>query len=424
MGVFRQFHTRSSLSVLFAAFCCALLVGAACGGGSTKKKKKKKKKDGQKSSGKKDPAPAGDDVDPRDQPKATPELQELVRGLGALDEKHWGAAEQKLKDMGEAAIPGLSWGLQFPLQNIRARSCNILSTMQKSNKMVPGCINALKQFPKETVLYEAMIRRWAAKTLADLYSVYLEENYRRSLEIDKDPGVQVFCGLGLCRLGWENGLPAIIKGLASEDDAIAGYAADAFAEAVPKAGLKVDAFKEMSAADRKAEAEKMKAWYESNKGNIKVVRGPKNFDPWPVNVKVHKWEPSTEPLDPEFERERDLFYRDGEQAEAAGDYRKATKCYAQSFRYGDRRDLKIALKQHECQRKIGPDFADKSYQYLMEKLIPRSPLRVELYIAAAKSGLASGGGQGKDMAKTALRMALMLDPENGEAKELMQQAGG
>ena len=101
--------------------------------------------------------------------------------------------------------------------------------------------------------------------------------------------------------------------------------------------------------------------------------------------------------------------------------RRASGSYAAAFRFSKRSRMDLALKQHEYQRQLGPDWADKSYRYFHEQLLPYNPLDESLWIASARSALASGGGAGKDYALEDIRMALILNPDSQEAIDLKKQ---
>ncbi|MHC4599522.1 MAG: HEAT repeat domain-containing protein [Planctomycetota bacterium] len=410
---------RSAFRFLVLLSFVACLVLAGCGGGGKpKKKKKKRKKD-------KTAKKAGaEEKDPTIKLPVSDELKKAVKGLGAKDPTYWEPAVEDLKARGEEAIPGLNWGLRFPLQNIRARCCNILSQMRKSEKMIPGAIDALKKWPDDVTPYEAKIRRWAAKLLSDLPSIYTEEAMLNRVDKDKDVGVRVFLAAGAVKLGKKEFVSHIIKGLAAEDGEVAAWAASAFAELIPHANLDAKGFGAMPQNERAAKSEEVRGWWKANYGKTKPLKVSKNYEPWPVTVPVKAYEEPDEPLDPEDEREVELYVRDAQDHLANGDIRKACACYATAFRYSGRRQKELVLKQHELQRQIGPDFADKSYKYLREKLIPWDPLNEDFWLAAAKSALASGGGVGKGWAKECLQMVLILVPDHDEGKSMMADLGG
>jgi hypothetical protein len=406
------------------SFGTVLTVGPGCGGGGTAPKKKKKKKKKKKPKERKGQA-LGED--PTIEKPASQELKDLVLGLGAKDEALWRSAEGKIKEMGEAAIPGLNWGLKFPLQNIRARCCNIMSKMKKSNAMVPGAMKALKVWRDDTSPQETGIRRWAAKLLSDLYTIYTETAMRDGAEHDKDIGVRIFLAGGVAKLGHKTYIPLLFTGMADEDEEVAGWAAVVFTQVIPHAGFDPSGFSGLGKGERQAKAEELRGWWKANKAKTKPIAADRDYEPWPVNVEVYTFDGPSEEINWEDQREVDLNVQDAEEALANGDIRKATAKYAAAFRFSQRSRMDIALKQHECWRKLGPDNADKSYKYLREKLIPLDPMNEELWLAAARSAWASRlnerDNMAREWAKECLKMVLILVPDHGEAKGMLSELG-
>jgi outer membrane protein assembly factor BamB len=349
------------------------------------------------------------------------ELKALVRRLGALEERHWKPAMEALSALGDAAVPGLNWGLRFPLQNVRARCCTILSRMPKSEFMIPGALNALKTWPDDVTPHEARIRRWAARLLCDLPSVHTEEAMRWGIARDKDPGVRVFLAAGLARLGVKSNIPDLIQALACEDPEVAGWAADAIAQVLPQMGLLTSGFAGRPVKERTEKSAAVLAWWQALKEMTELVRAEKNYEPRPVRVEVKTYVAPSEPIDPEDEREVELCVRDAEEALARGDLRRATAFYANAFRFSGRRRFDLVLKQHECWRRLGPDHAHKSYQYLHMKLLQVDPLNSDFWLAAAKSARASGGQRGREDAIRDLEMVLVLVPDHAESMTLIEE---
>ncbi|GEM_PF-2956990 len=419
-GVFSAFF----LPLLVLAVASAVtLEGCGGAGGGARKKKSSNKKDGKKK-GQSEAAPEMEE-DPTIPLEVSQELKETVLGLGAKPESHWKKAQEELENMGEEAIPGLNWGLKFPLQNLRSRACNILSRMRKSETMIPGALDALNMYPSDTSRFEAPIRRWSAKVIADLFSVYTMEKMGVAIQRDKDPGVRVILASGLGKLKQKSHISVIIRGLAEEDPQVAALAAEAFEELVPyTTRFEADGFADQPVGERKATSEKIMDWWKENYGSVKLLTADKNYDPWPMDIPVRYWKPSDDPIDPEDEREVDLNLRDAENALAQGDVREATRRFAAAYRFSGENRMDILLEKHKYWRQIGPDHADKSYHDLRDKIIPFRPHHEELWIAAARSALASGGGIGRNWARECLRMALILVPDHAEAKALMEEVGG
>lgn len=410
-------------AILAVAAPCPLLVSGCGGGGSQTTPKKKKKKP--KGDGGREKAPAGlAEEDPTVAEPPSAELKTLVKGLAAKDEGHWQSAQEKITALGEGAIPGLNWGLQFPLQNLRARACNILSRMQKSEKMIPGALAALKMYPDDVTPHEAGIRRWAAYVLCCLPSVHTETPMRNGADKDKDLAVKAFLAAGVSKLGIPP-FPAadLLRGLGVEDAACAGLIAQQVEAVYPHSGFKAEGFGDLPQEQRAAKVEELLAWWKANSGKTKPLTADKNYDPWPQNVGIYVGPPE-EPVDFDDEHEVEQWTKDAEEALAQGDKRKAAANYREAFRWSKHQRVDLALKHHEVWRQLGPDNAEKSYEYLHSKLIPRWPLNEDLWMAAARSGLASGGTPGKKMAEGDLRMVLLLVPEHAEAKAMMAEIGG
>lgn len=420
--------SRKSLGwfVLLAALVALIAAtGPGCGGAGGKPRKKRSgKKTEQPDKGKDSGAQSAPEKDPTIPLPVTSEQKRLVEGLGAKDPEHWKQAEETLNGMGADAIPALNWGLQFTLQNVRARCANILSRMNKSEKMIPGAIDALKMYPDDTSSHEAGIRRWAAKVLSDLYSVYTEEAIRGGIERDKDPGVKALLSSGAVKLGHKTFVSHIIRALAAEDPDAAQIAVEELTALVPEADVDAGGFSSKSLEARKAKSEELMSWWKSNYESVKIVPPTKNYDPWPVEVTIYEWKPSGEGISFEDEREVELNIRDAEKALARGDLREVTGRYAAAFRFSNRERMDLALLHHEYWRQLGPDNADKSYKYLREKLIPLHPTDERFWIAAAKSAYASGGKMGRDWALECLRYALILVPDHEEALALKKEYEG
>ncbi|MHC5040551.1 MAG: hypothetical protein ACYTHM_24840 [Planctomycetota bacterium] len=360
---------------------------------------------------------------PPDPGPPSEELKALALRLGALNESHWKPAEEKLKTLGEAAIPGLTWGLKFPLQIVRARCCTILSRMRKSESMIPGAIAALKIGREDVTPFEAGIRRWAAKLLCDLPTFHTEMAMRMGLEVEKDWGVRVLLAAGLTKRGYKDHVPLLLQGMAAEEGEVASWAASAFAESFPDAGLDAKGFGSLPKKEREAKAGETKAWWKENGGKVRPVLGGKNLDPWPVDVKVKVYVPPSKPLTWEDEREVELCLKDAEAALLKKNLRMATARYAAAFRFSGRRRFDIAIKQHDCWRRLGPDNAEKSYHYLRKKLIPMDPLNWQLWLAAAKSVWASRMNDRDKRVmgwtKECLKMVLILVPDQPDAAKLL-----
>ncbi|MHC4778773.1 MAG: hypothetical protein ACYTFG_09385, partial [Planctomycetota bacterium] len=351
------------------------------------------------------------------------ELRQLVQKLGAKDETFWKPAQEKLEGMGEAAIPGLNWGFKMLLQNLRARSCNILSRMNKSEKMVPGAITALKKYPDDTSVHEARIRQWAARLVADLRSVYTEGPMRNLIESEKDVATKALLAGGLARMGHKQYVSMLIKGIAAEDPIPAQAVAEDLAKVLPHSGFEAAGFGDKTLDERKAKMEEILSWWKERYEKTKPVKVDKSYDPWPVSVEVKTWEAKELDIDPEDLHEVDLNLRDAENDMASGNVRAACGRYFMAFKFSGYQRMDLALKWQGCKRQLGPDNADKSYKEFHSLLIPIDPLNEDFWVGAAKSALASGGKTGKDWARQDLKMALILVPDHEEAKQLLSEVG-
>jgi len=411
-----RFLPRLGFWLLIALLFPALAAPPGCGGGSstTKRRKKPRKK-------KKKEVKVEDD--PTVAVKPSEDLKELVKKLGAKDEAHWKEGASKLEEMGEEAIPGLNWGFKVLLQNLRARSCNILSKMRKSEAMIPGALTALKKYPNDVTPYEARIRQWSARLLADLYSIYTEAQMRQLTETEKDIATKALLGGGLARMGHKQYVSMLIKGLSAEDAVAAQAVADDLAKILPHTGFEASGFGSRPLDERKAKMQETLDWWKANYKKTNPLKVGKSYEAWPVTVEVKVWKPKDLDIDPEDEREVELNERDAQDAMASGDTRSACGRYFMAFKFSGYQRMDLALKWHACKRQLGPDNADKSYKEFHSLLIPIDPLNENFWLGAAKSALASGGAVGKRWAEQDLKMVLILVPGHTEAKQMLSELG-
>lgn len=175
--------------------------------------------------------------------------------------------------------------------------------------------------------------------------------------------------------------------------------------------------------ERKAKTEGLLVWLRNAAGEIEGTEWNENLESWPVTVEVKVWQPPEGPLDPEDAREVDLNVLDAEDALTEGNLRAACGRYFMAWRFSQHRRMDLALKWQELKQRFGPDNADESYKEIMERLIPIAPLNEDIWMAAAKSALASGGAIGRKRAKEALEMVLVLVPDHAEAKAMLAKLG-
>jgi hypothetical protein len=351
-------------------------------------------------------------------------MKNLVKHLGARDEKYWKPALEKLEGMGEAGTPAFYYAMTWSLQNIRARACAVASKWKKSEAMIPGLLEALQRYEEDKDPSETAIRRWAARTLGDLVNRFTLDNLQVRVDKDKDIGVAVLLARGILRHGEKTSVELLIEGMKAEEGQVAGWAAEAFAECIPKSGLKAGGFAEKPLEERAKIAGEMEGWWSKNANTLKMARAQRITDPTPVTPEIRVFKPSDEPISPEDEDEVGLNIRDAEEALAAGDFRKAAGRFRAAYsEFGKGKDLKLAIRWLEAMRQCGPDNADKAYKNLRDTLIPRDPTNVDLWVTAARSALASGGETGKRWARDCAEMVLVLDPDSQAGADLKKEIG-
>ncbi len=446
------------LAAILAAFAFSAAV-PGCGGGG--EEPKKDDKDGKGKKGKKgDGKTAGVD-DPTGQPNLSDEDKTLVNKLGALDEKHYKPAMERLRGMQSKAIGPLCWGLKHPLQNLRAKCLEVISELKPAKEMIPGAINAIGQSESDVSPYETPIRRWAMRLLARYYryGVYTEPPIRRSIELDGDPCVRATAGFALCLMGRKEGMGSIIDELRPIDWETIKKMVDTYNDVTNEDKMRIEAMNDLEVMVKKSrlkaspsvmldtlaeyrksyeEAEAMvrdylgklgapgdkgydglKSWWKGAQGSFEFKKVGFSDDPEMIKVGVKQRSAGKVELMPVEEENIVKDLTEAQELLAQGDKRGASGVLRRAFKESRNTRMDIYYDHFNLRRTLGPDHADKCYGEIRDKVIAWDPLNVKFRLLAAQCAIDFKGWK---EAKEMYEIVLILEPDNAEAQAGIAEA--